>query len=137
MNPLLPGLPIISLWQPWAQWVSLGWKPIETRTHNRFAGLVGRRIGIHAAVKWDHNALALASNYLTPDQIQKTDLLMRIGGGAVICTAKVAGHRLLQKSDETGALIECGTKRFGLILEDIEIFTPIPAKGKQGIWYLS
>jgi hypothetical protein len=26
----------ISLWMPWAQWVIWEWKPIETRTHERF-----------------------------------------------------------------------------------------------------
>jgi hypothetical protein len=46
-------IPIISLWQPWAQWVALGWKLIESRTHNRFKSLLTKRIGIHASAKWD------------------------------------------------------------------------------------
>ena len=49
-------LTVISLWRPWCFWVMLGWKTIETRTHDRFANMMGKRIGIHAAQKWDDEA---------------------------------------------------------------------------------
>ena len=42
-------IPCISLWQPWASLIALGWKTVETRGHNRFACLAGRRIAIPAA----------------------------------------------------------------------------------------
>lgn len=47
----------ISLWSPWAQWVIMNWKGIETRYHQRFKGLTGQRIAIHAAKKLDKEAL--------------------------------------------------------------------------------
>lgn len=130
-------MPIISLWMPWANWVALGWKPIETRLHDRFKGLLGKRIGIHATTKWDDKAMEMAAPYLTYEQFEQTKNFLRIGG-AVICTAKVAGVRWLCNTpgDERRALIECNTKRFGLFLEDVESIEAIPAKGKQGIWYL-
>jgi len=127
-------MPIISLWQPWANWVSLGWKPIETRKHERFKGLVGKRIGIHASLKWDKDAMTLAANYLTYEQYDATRNFLRIGG-AIICTAFVREHRRLTPSDAHLALIECDNKRFGLFLEDVQSIEAIPAKGKQGIWY--
>lgn len=48
---------VITLWQPWATWVVLGWKTIETRLHPRFASLAGQVIGIHAGLKFDDLAM--------------------------------------------------------------------------------
>jgi hypothetical protein len=39
-------LPCITLWRPWSTWIADGRKTIETRTHDRFRSLVGKRIGI-------------------------------------------------------------------------------------------
>lgn len=129
-------LPVISLWMPWANWVAVGWKTIETRTHKRFASLKGKRIGIHASVKWDKDALDLAARYLAGWQIAQTDKFLRIGGG-IICTAHVQDFRPLNDYDEDEALIECSSvQRYGLILEDVEQIPVIPCRGKQGIWYL-
>lgn len=133
---LRPETPIISLWQPWAEWVALGWKTIETRTHQRFKGLVGKRIGIHVALKWDDSAIEVAGEYLGSVRRGMTAGFLRIGG-AVICTAFVREHRKLGPLDNTRALIDCThITRYGLILEDIQIIEAVPAKGKQGIWYL-
>lgn len=136
--------PIISLWQPWAQWVALGWKTIETRTHAKFKGLAGKRIGIHAAQRWDKDAHHLAQPFLTAEQLTATKfppygLLAAFADapGKVICTAFVKEHKALSVADEQAALIECeSTMRFGLVLEDIQLIPFIPARGKQGIWYL-
>jgi hypothetical protein len=127
-------LPIISLWMPWANWVMLEWKPIETRTHKRFAGLVGKRIGIHASIKWDHSAISAARPYLTAEQIVQTESFLRIGG-AILGTALVTEHRRLTADDSQGALIECKTERYGLFLSDVKVEPVIPCRGKQGIWY--
>jgi hypothetical protein len=128
-------IPIISLWPPWANWVMLGWKPIETRTHNRFKSLAGKRIGIHATIAWDTDAIKLARPYLTLEQVGLTMNFLRIGG-AILGTAFVEHERELTADDSLRALIDCGGyKRHGLFLSDIRIIEAIPAKGKQGIWY--
>ena len=129
----------ISLWQPWATWIALGWKTIETRTHKRFASLVGERIAIHACMKWDKTAIEKAEPYLenidpwagVATQFCKANVL-----GAVVCTAKVVQHSALDPSSAQAALIECRSiQRYGLFLEDIEkLKVPMPAKGAQGIW---
>jgi len=127
--------PIISLWMPWANWVALKWKPIETRKHRRFASLVGKRIGIHASVKWDDSAIEAARPYLQEWQILQTERFLRIGG-AIICTAMVKEFRPLTEYDEDDALIECrSVQRYGLRLDDVQIIEAIPCKGKQGVWY--
>src|SRR5512142_1369611 len=112
-------VPVISLWMPWANWISLGWKPIETRTHKRFSSLVGKRIGIHASLRWDNDAIRLASPYLTQVQVLRSEKMLRIGG-AIICTAMVSEFRTLSQDDEQDSLIECrSVKRYGLVLTDI------------------
>ena len=127
---------VISLWMPWAFWVSLKWKPIETRLHRRFASLVGKRIGIHCSLKWDNMAIDAAAKYLTPEQIIHTKNMLRMGG-AVICTALVESFRKLTAEDSPLALIDCGsTERYGLILKDVETVEAIPCKGRQGIFYV-
>lgn len=129
-------IPVISMWQPWAQWVSLGWKPIETRTHGRFASLLGKRIGIHASLKWDKDAIKLAWNYLDPWQREETDGFSR-NGGTIICTALVKEFRKLTSEDSELALIDCGViDRYGLILTDVKPIQSVPCKGRQGIWYV-
>ena len=73
-------IPIITLYPPWAIWVGLGWKTIETRTHPRFRSLVGKTIGIHSAIKWDETAIDAARPFLTNEQIFSTQRMLRVGG---------------------------------------------------------
>lgn len=129
---------IISLWQPWAQWVMLGWKTIETRLHNRFKSLAGQRIGIHAANTWDRLCFDSAGPYLSEDQRKQTLELLgnaKRAGGRLLGTVHVTGAHWLQIEDSQAALIGCYISRFGLFLSDP---TPLPApiimRGKQGIW---
>lgn len=140
MNEIKPDTPIITLYEPWSKWIALGWKTIETRTHNRFACLKGKRIGIHSGLKWDRNAVNEAFLYLTPERLMWTYNYSRtsahICGGVILCTAMVEDFRELTEADSYQALIECRTKRYGLILKDIVPLNPaIVASGKQGIWY--
>lgn len=129
---------IITLWQPWATLIALGWKRIETRTHNRFRNLEGQIIGIHAGNKWDNAWSFLAGNYLTGEQyslIRKMQAEKKIPFGKIICAGKIYTYRKLVSSDAEKALIECDTERYGLFIYDIKILEPpIEARGKQGIW---
>lgn len=130
-------LTCISLWQPWAQWVMLGWKTIETRTHNRFKSLVGKRVGIHATHKWDRATAKLALPYLTKEQLEQTGKMYDQWqtSGQLLGTVEVTQSRLLVPADAPQAMIECDTTRYGLFLRDPQPFEkPIPAKGMQGIW---
>jgi hypothetical protein len=135
--------PVITLWQPWAQWVALGWKTIETRTHNKLKSLVGREVLIHCGQNWDFHAMNEARPYLSPFRQTQTAnadgdfLAVRFAPGNIIAKAFVAEHRVLTYSSDPGqALIECRTPRFGLIFSHIKLLDRfIPAQGKQGIWY--
>lgn len=130
-KPLI--LPAITLYQPWATWVMRGWKPIETRTHNRFACLVDRSILIHAGMRTD--AEAINNPYLTREQILHNPA--EIINGYILGKATVQAFGKLGAEHSNAALINCGsTTRYGLFLTNVEKFeTPILAKGEMGIWY--
>jgi hypothetical protein len=131
----MESVPIISLWMPWANWVMLGWKIVETRRHRRLATLAGRRIGIHATQHWDETAIDAARPYLTDEQLWRSSTFLRIGG-AIIGTVQALDHRKLSGMDSRHALIDCETvERYGLVLTEPRVIEAIPAKGKQGICY--
>lgn len=121
---------------PWAMWVMLGWKTIETREHDRFKTLVGHDIAIHATMKWDHAAYesALQSGGLSYGQLKRSEEFKSIRG-VILGTTTVALFRRLTEEDSGDALIECRTRRYGLFLRNpILLKTPIPCKGHQGIF---
>lgn len=135
-------LPCISMWRPWASWIAWEWKTIETRTHARFQSLVGKRIGIHAAQRFDDRARHLANHYLSDGQARSAGRSDPAANSSfnyprgLICTAFVRDFRLLTPEDAPKALIECETKRYGLFLEVIhQIKPPLNIKGRQGIWW--
>lgn len=119
----------ITMWQPWASFVSLKWKTIETRTHSRLKSLEGQTIAIHAGIYFDETWYHYAKYYIDDKQLELVRSLKSIKG-SIICTAFVKEHRLLNTFDSKPAMIDCGAKtRYGLILENVKAI-----KGKQGIW---
>lgn len=131
---------VITLWQPWASWIRLGWKTIETRTHNRFRSLEHQRIAIHAGLRYDRDARRLAEQYLSDDQLDENEndfWMARQPHGAIICTVYVERVAACTPDNASHALIECTvTQRWGLHLRDIYQLRPIYCKGQRGIWEL-
>ncbi len=128
-------LPTITLYQPWATWIMREWKTIETRTHNRFGCLIGKRILIHAGMNTD--AEAIKCHYLTKEQlIYKPDEVIN---GYILGSVFVKSFGKLSAVHSEKALIDCGNiERFGLYLSQIEKFPePILCKGEMGIWYFN
>lgn len=125
--------PVITLYQPWATWIMREWKTIETRTHNRFGCLLGKRILIHAGMSTD--AEAIKCPYLTKEQLMhKPDEVIN---GYILGSVYVKAFGKLSSMHSEKALIDCtNTERFGLYLSEIEKFSePILCKGEMGIWY--
>lgn len=127
-------LPAITLNQPWATWIMRGWKTIETRTHNRFKCLDRKKILIHAGQKTD--ASAINNPYLTKEQLlHEPDEMIN---GFILGSAYSLYLGCLDPDDGANALIECETLRYGLLLENIDVFIePIPCKGELSIWYFN
>jgi len=136
----------ISLHQPWATWVAIRWKTIETRTHDRFKRLNGQRIAIHAAKKIDASGLYEALGYL-PDntalQLQNMLMFVNLSRGSIICTA-VVSNVLWCTNQDTACLAQWNKQamcdvdgNFLLFLEDIRMLGQrIPYRGRQGIFHV-
>lgn len=129
--------PCITLHRPWAAWVIAGLKPIETRTHNRFKGLAGKVIAIHAGKTYDQSALGSAVAYCSLSRL--TDAAMEFNEIGVLGLVKVVSVRALGVGDAHGALIECATvQRFGLFMSEVRAFPrAYDVPGHQGIWTAS
>lgn len=132
----------ITLWQPHASLIAVGLKSIETRTHDRFRSLAGRRIAIHSAKrKPTPNELNTIGGDLQMLGLWTTDAwpqtwLARRPLGKILCTARVARFgRLTDAEHAKAACCHIDTNRFGLFLEDVrKLEKPIPWKGGRGIW---
>jgi hypothetical protein len=125
--------PVITLYQPWASWIMRGWKIIETRTHDRFKSLAGKRILIHAGKKTDETAVN--NPYLSKEQIlYKPDEIIN---GAILGECLVQHFQKLDASHSKHSLIDCGSvERWGLFLNEIMMLEkPIEVAGEMGIWY--
>ncbi len=128
-------LPVISLHQPWASWIAWGYKNVETRGHTRFGKLVGQRVGIHAARKWDRDAW-FARRFL-PRGAQARLLQKRYPRGAIVATARIWDYGPMVPGDELGALLACHDGVVAYRLTDVvRVMPEYPAKGRQGIWYV-
>jgi hypothetical protein len=139
----------ISLWQPWASWIAWGLKTVETRRHGRFACLVGRRIAIHAALRFDATAMHEAEAYLKAILLQGGPLAAQAARalrecskfllpmGRIVATAFVSAHRQLAESDSAAALCDCsgaafpGLKLAGLLLTDVRQVSPTSSFGRR------
>jgi len=133
----------ISLWQPWATFVAIGWKTIETRTHQKFNSLIGQSIAIHATMKIDKLGewFDYIPSHISIVQGVNIEQLISISCGTIVCTASVTAMRWAPNVDfkeherwNWQAMCEIGGK-FCLFLEDIKpLRIRIPFRGGQGIF---
>ena len=126
-------IPVITLYQPWASFVILGWKTIETRLHKRFKSLEGKTIGIHAGKTYGSNEMCF--KYLSPEQneIAKEG---KFPCGVFLGTVHVDSFGKLDDSHSQNSLIDCGNyERFGLFLSQIKEYPNKYVTGSMGIWY--
>lgn len=131
-------IPAITIWQPWAWWLTWGWKTIETRKHHFLRSLEGRWIAIHAARHFDRDALSVARPYLRDHQVSRTQQVFRdrrYGQGRVLCLAHVAEHRLLTAADSPAALCPA-EDLYGLVIDKRQLLDGcLDARGAPGIWH--
>jgi len=133
-------IPAISIAQPWASWIALGWKSIETRSHGNFAGLVGKRIAIHASKTWDRESLDVADVFMTPEQIQAHGRLTAAKWypqGELVAVARVLRMQPCNHVALGRAALCWYEGGVGYVLGDV---SPLPrgirVSGLQGIFYV-
>ena len=151
--------PVYTLWQPWAGLVIFGGKDIENRHYPPPSKFIGERIAIHAAKTFDqwfnppvaptreHAIKVYRDIYLNDSSIREM-LNVR---GAILGTVKLEGYLNPREGFRVGDLDEIrdamgmdrytvnpwwDSEQYGWILSDPKpLKKPIPAKGKQGVWY--
>lgn len=134
----------ISLWQPHATWIAMKWKTIETRTHARFAGLVGQRVAIHAAKKYDADWGLFPSIAIARSAADIVNILhwMRMCMGKIVCTTVISELIRPGYPQGLGSPLEWERRACAEVegkhlyfLEDIEpLAHPVPFKGGRGIF---
>lgn len=133
----------ISLHQPWATFIALKWKTIETRTHEKFKGLIGQRIAIHAAKKIDLSDFFTGRLpcQLEPEDAETLTALIRSHRGRVICTALVKNATWAMNDffvEYNGWNARAMTEvrgKFCLFLDEIELLKKkVYIQGRQGIF---
>jgi hypothetical protein len=131
---------MITLWEPWASAIALGYKHYETRSWPAPKSLIGKPLGIHASKKksedlrWQLEALTdwfpEQFNHLCYDDLPF---------GCVVAACQLVACHPTEKmrglSELEAALGDYSPGRFAWELELIKLpDKPIPVKGKQGIW---
>lgn len=150
-TPATPTVRCISLWQPWASLVVLGWKRFETRPR---ATRIRGRVAIHAAKRWtkaQREFLArLIDEGVVPPETGTPPL-----GGFVGCATITACQPIVEIRPTAGNFgippgpngpngTEISRKermvgdwsfgRFAWQLEQAFPFPFVPARGQQGFW---
>ena len=136
----------ITIWQPWAELIILGFKKIETRSwETNYRG----RIAIHAGKfhRMPHEvytdiaeAIGITSEEYWDSWLGQAERGIGVQFGAIIGSAKLVdvchfwrlnGHLTAREQ----ALGNFGPDRYGWIMENpIRCDPPIAMKGRQGLW---
>lgn len=142
----------ITLWQPYASAMAMGFKTHETRTWPAPRTVVGETVAIHAAKSVNRKA-ECAAMYAAREALVKMgatadlaqfdmllDLVVRdvLPRGAVVATGRVSGWFAadwLSPTPLNSVLGNYAQGRFAWQFDEIEpLVEPVPASGKQGIW---
>lgn len=137
----------ISLWQPWASLIAIGAKTIETRSWAAPKSLMGQRIAIHAAKKWNRELEETCLSQPFYDDLHASGMSEMgireyLPQGAVLCTARLVACRSTNDDDFIEAISEreydygnYAPDRYAWILDDVQVLpTPLPYRGAQGIF---
>lgn len=137
----------ITIWQPWASLLACGAKQFETRS---WATSYRGPIAIHAAKKDISDVLRILPRDIA-DQMKKAigTEWKDLPTGAVIATAELVNvwniayypgtyiprlgdYLVPEKERDFG---DWTPGRFAWEFSDMKLITPVPAKGRQGLWW--
>ena len=120
----------LTIHQPWAWFITKGYKPIENRSWRPPQSLVGQWLAIHAGKTWDQATVLddirdMADAY---EGYGPSMLDLHAQCGSILAVARV-----------TGFVTESASPWFfgpiGWTLADvIDLPEPVPCRGAQGLW---
>lgn len=130
----------LTLWRPWARYVSTGEKRIENRPWAPPAKMLGETIAIHAGKAWeDAEGIAMIDRVLGRDSSKDSHVEGIIGTVKLVGWFHFDGE--ITASELTG-VTECSEQDdewcFGPVCWVLRDFTPIaapiPCRGMQKLW---
>ncbi len=123
----------LTLWEPFASCIAYSVKKIETRTYKtNYRGT----LLIHAAQR----GIDVYGIYLLNFLNTTYDMQIKINRGHIVAQVKLADCVQMtqdfidQQSDIERGLGGWYVGNYAWILKDIQLISPIPAKGAQGFW---
>lgn len=129
----------LTLWQPWAQLVAEGIKPIENRSWEPPRSVLGQRIAIHAGKRYEVGEWKYMLD-AEEDHVRDVCERAKTISGCIVGTAVVAAYARADELDVGGFLIRQSrwfVGPVGWLLKDIvRLPEPIPCRGAQGLWTL-
>ena len=123
----------LTIWQPWAALIVVGPKDIENRSWSPPAAIIGKRIAIHAGLRWDDDGAFRAEEILHIEGVAKIDDRLSQAfkvRGAIIGTAVVSGWVL--RDTRHWFLGPIGW----LLTYRTPLPPPIACRGAQKLWSL-
>jgi hypothetical protein len=136
----------VTLWNPWAAAVAMGWKSVETRTKRT---LLRGEFAIHSAKQWDRAqrkaARRLALRIGKPEDffVETKDCPANqrgvvVGVGRLVRCEVMTEELIAQQSEIELAFGGWVPGRWAWFLEDmIPLHEPVPLRGRQWVWTLS
>lgn len=139
----------ITIWQPWASLMALGFKEIETRSWKAPSSIINNKVAIHAAKKiiplqdFLNSLEGLDTNQknnIIQTIIQEYGAYEKMPTGAIVATgilsdvqpAEVLRKKILPLERACG---DYSDNRFGWIFKGtFKLEKPMPAKGMQRLW---
>jgi len=108
----------LSVKQPWASFIAVGDKTIETRTWStKYCG----DLLIVSSEKPDAMSEAVAKHYKLPL-------------GMALCIARLVDCRPMTQEDEIAAKCACSENLYAWVLKDIRRIKPFPVKGQLRLY---
>lgn len=128
----------ITLWQPWATLVVLGYKHYETRSWKPPDNLIGERIAIHASKKWNKRLKSIAEGLNGDLDLGLTSLPLGAVIGLVtiekVITTEEALEEMETKLEEY--MGDYSPNRYAWKLINPTVIDALPHIGYQRIWNL-
>ena len=110
----------ISLKQPWASFIAIGQKTIETRTWK---------------TNYRGELLIVSSKSKIEKGLPYAGLFnLKLEFGKALAIVNLVDCRPMKKEDEEKAMCPCSPGRYAWILENIRKIEPFPVKGQLGLY---
>jgi len=114
----------LTLWRPWPHAILFGGKRIENRPWKPWASIIGKRIAVHAGLRYDDAGAA----WMRAQELYDPPEGPWCPAGVIVGTARVTGF--VEASDDPWFV-----GPFGWLLADVEAFDmPVACRGAQGLW---